>query len=183
MRVTIGWKMLVRMLSAGVLVLSAGQAIAGVDDVGRSGFQITEHVQISAPPDRVYAALIQPAKWWSSDHTFSHNAANLTLEAKAGGCWCETMPDGGSVQHMVVVFAEPGKALRLRGALGPMQGMAVDGALTFAMNADGPTTDVQMTYAVGGYAKGGFSDLAAAVDHVMGEQLASLKQAIETPAK
>jgi uncharacterized protein YndB with AHSA1/START domain len=182
-RVAIGCKVLVQMLSAGMIALTAGQAIAGVDDVGRNGFQVTEHVQISAPPDRVYAALIQPAKWWSSDHTFSHNAANLTLEAKAGGCWCETMPDGGSVQHMVVIFAEPGKALRLRGALGPMQGMAVDGALTFAVQADGATTNVQMTYAVGGYAKDGFSDLAAAVDHTLGIQLANLKQSIEAPVK
>jgi uncharacterized protein YndB with AHSA1/START domain len=167
-----------------VAMMSAAQyAVAAVDDVGRNGFQVTEHVQIAASPDKVYAALIQPAHWWSSAHTFSHNAANLTLDAKAGGCWCESMPDGGSVQHLVVVYASPGKALRLRGALGPLQGMAVDGALTVALQAVGSATDVQMTYAVGGYAKNGFDGISQAVDHVLGEQLASLKQSIETPAK
>jgi hypothetical protein len=40
-----------------------------------------------------------------------------------------------------------------------------------------------MTYAVGGYSKDGFSDLAAAVDHTLGLQLANLKQSIEAPAK
>ena len=167
-------------LCAAAVALTVQHAVAAVDDVGRNGFQVTEHVQIAASPDRVYAALIHPAHWWSSDHTYSHNAANLTLDAKAGGCWCETMPDGGSVQHLVVVFASPGKALRLRGALGPLQGMAVDGALTVALKADGAATDVQMTYAVGGYAKDGFDGISQAVDHVLGEQLASLKQSIET---
>jgi uncharacterized protein YndB with AHSA1/START domain len=170
-------------LCAGAIVLTVQHAVAAVDDVGRNGFQVTEHVQIAATPDRVYAVLTQPSHWWSSGHTFSHDAANLTLDARAGGCWCETMPDGGSVQHLVVVFAEPGKVLRLRGALGPLQGMAVDGALTIAMKEAGAATDVQMTYAVGGYTKGGFDDIAQAVDRVLGEQLASLKKSVETPAK
>ena len=170
-------------LTVAALILAAEHAVAAVDNVGGNGFQVTEHVQIAATPDRVYAVLTQPSHWWSSGHTFSHDAANLTLDAKAGGCWCETMPDGGSVQHLVVVFAEPGKVLRLRGALGPLQGMAVDGALTIAMKEAGAATDVQMTYAVGGYTKGGFDDIAQAVDRVLGEQLASLKKSVETPAK
>jgi len=106
---------------------------ATVNDSAANGFSVTEAVHIGATPDKVYAELIQPGHWWSSVHTFSKNATNLTLDAKAGGCWCEKMPNGGSVQHLTVVFADPGNALVLRGALGPMQGLGVDGALTIEL--------------------------------------------------
>ncbi len=111
-------------------------AVGAVADVGATGFTVHETVEIAAPPDKVYAALATPAQWWSSTHTFSGSAANLTLDARAGGCWCETLPNGGSVQHLIVVFAAPGKTLRLRGALGPFQGMGVDGALTWSLKPD-----------------------------------------------
>jgi hypothetical protein len=54
-------------------------------------------------------------------HTFSRNAANLSLELHAGGCFCERLKNDGSVQHMQVVYVAPGEALRLRGALDPLQ--------------------------------------------------------------
>ena len=72
---------------------------------------------------------------------FSKSAANLTLDAKAGGCWCETLPDGGSVEHLVVVFADPGKTLVMRGALGPLQGLGVEGALSIVLKPAGDGTD------------------------------------------
>jgi len=157
-----------------VLLCATWPAAAAVDGVGDSGFSVTETAHVTASPDQVYAALIVPSKWWDSAHTFSQNAANLTLDAKAGGCWCETLPGGGSVMHMTVAYVAPGKALRLRGALGPFQGMGVDGAMTVMLKLAGDGTDITMTYAMGGYAKGGFIDLAKAADGVLGEQLARL---------
>ena len=99
------------------------QSHGTVSDVAANGFTLKIDAHIAAPPDKVYAALIEPARWWSSDHTFSGDAKNLHLEAKAGGCWCETLPRGGSVLHLLVVYIDPGKAIRLRGALGPFQGL------------------------------------------------------------
>jgi uncharacterized protein YndB with AHSA1/START domain len=128
------------------IALLAAPAHGSVDDVGATGFAVTETAQIGAPPDRVYEAMIEPSRWWSPDHTYSHDAANLTLDAKAGGCWCETLPGGGSVQHLVVVNAMPGRVLRLRGALGPLQSMAVDGALTLSVRAANKGTLLTMTY-------------------------------------
>lgn len=155
-------------------------AFAAVEDEAPNGFTVTETAAVAAAPDQVYGALIAPARWWSSEHTYSHDAANLTLDARAGGCWCETLPGGGSVQHMVVVNAIPGKLLRLRGALGPLQGMAVDGAMTYSMRPAGTRTQLILTYTVGGYAKQGFGELAKAVDSVLGEQTARLARLIET---
>jgi len=159
--------------------LAAG-AHAAVDGAGASGFSVSEAAHIAAAPDKVYAALIVPSRWWSSAHTFSHDAANLSLDARAGGCWCETLAGGGSVQHMTVVYIAPGHALRLRGALGPLQAMGADGALSFALKPGHDGTDVTLTYAVGGYSKEGFSELAGIVDGVLGEQLQRLKRAVET---
>jgi len=162
------------------IIVTRFTASAAVEDQAQNGFTIAETAVIAAPPGRVYEALLVPAHWWSSEHTYSHNAGNLSLDAHAGGCWCETLPGGGSVQHLVVANVIPGKLLRLRGALGPLQGMAVDGAMTFALHAASSGTELTLTYAVGGYSKGGFGELSGAVDSVLAEQTARLKRLVET---
>ncbi|HXC56755.1 MAG TPA: SRPBCC domain-containing protein [Rhizomicrobium sp.] len=169
---------------AGFLVALAmtSPARAAVNDAATNGFSVTEAVHIAAPPDKVYAALVTPARWWSPVHTFSKNAANLVLDAKAGGCWCETLPGGASVQHLTVVYAAPGHGLVLRGALGPLQGLGVEGALTVALKPAAGGTDLTLTYNVGGYLKDGLASFAAPVDQVLGEQVGRLKSLIETGA-
>jgi uncharacterized protein YndB with AHSA1/START domain len=163
----------------GAAALTVPTAYAEVTGVGASGFEVREKAQVAAPPATVYAALLTPKRWWDPKHTFSGDAANLTLEAKAGGCWCETLPGGGSVQHLTVVYLSPGKAVRFRGALGPLQAMGVDGSMTIALAAAGGETDITLTYDVGGYAQDGFGDLSKAVDGVLTVQIARLKKLIE----
>jgi len=160
-----------------VLASMAGErARADVVSVGGNGFEIRETAHTAAPSDKVYAALLLPAHWWSSDHTFSGSAANLVLDARAGGCWCETLPGGGSVEHLRVVYVSPGKTLRLRGALGPFQGLAVDGVMTWSVKSVDGGTDITFTYSIGGYAKDGFDELSKMTDHVLGEQMERLKK-------
>src|SRR5271169_2213683 len=96
-------------------------ASAEVVAVSGNGFTVRETAEIAATPDKVYEALVRPQDWWSSDHTFSGSAANLSLDANAGGCFCETVPNSGTVKHQEVVLAAPGKTLVMRGALGPLQ--------------------------------------------------------------
>lgn len=165
---------------AGFAVLSSTSARAGVVDLADNGFEVQETVHIAAPPDRVYESIIVPGRWWNSDHSFSGNAANMTLDAKAGGCWCEALPGGGSALHMIVVYALPGKTLRLRGALGPFQSLAVDGVLNWSLKGDATGTDVTLDYRIGGYAKGGFADLSQAADGVLRGQVERLKTFVET---
>jgi hypothetical protein len=86
----------------------------------------------------------------------------------------------GSVEHMRVIFAQPGKVLRMQGALGPLQSEAVLGTLTVAMqpvlakNGGKPLTKLSFSYVVGGYMRYKVSEIAPAVDKVIGEQFASL---------
>ena len=161
-------------------LLLAGNVSAEVLSVAPNGFEVRETVHVAAASDKAYAALLQPARWWNSDHTFSGNAANLVLDARAGGCWCENLPDGGSVEHLRVVYVAPGKTLRLRGALGPFQGLGADGAMTWAVKSGANGTDISVSYTLGGYAKDGFDALSKAADRVLGEQIERLRKLIDS---
>jgi hypothetical protein len=172
-------------LAIGVAALTlawmmAGRAAAEVLSVSGNGFEIRETAHTAGSPEKAYADLLLPARWWSSDHTFSGSAANLVLDARAGGCWCEALPNGGSVEHLRVLLASPGRTLRLRGALGPFQALAVDGVLTWSLKGGPDGTDISVSYAIGGYSKDGFEELAKAADHVIGEQLERLKKLIDS---
>jgi uncharacterized protein YndB with AHSA1/START domain len=153
---------------------------ADVAGAGSSGFEVREQVHIAAPAAAVYAALIAPNRWWDPKHTYSGDSARLSLDARAGGCWCEALPDGGSVQHMTVVFVAPGKALRLHGALGPLQAMGAAGSMTVSIVPAGTGSDLSLIYAVGGYSKDGFETLSKAVDSVLSSQVARLQRLVET---
>jgi hypothetical protein len=169
-----------RRLGASAALLFGASASAEVQSVGANGFEVRESVHSAASPDKAFSALLQPATWWSSDHTFSGNSANLSLDARVGGCWCERLPDGGSVEHAHVIYFSPGKVLRLRGALGPFQQLAVDGVLTWTIKAATTGTDVTVTYVIGGYSKDGFESLSKAADHVLGDQLERLRKLIDS---
>jgi uncharacterized protein YndB with AHSA1/START domain len=152
-----------------------------VVDQQANGFSLQEKEQIAAPPDKVYAALIDIAHWWSGAHSFSGDAKNMTLDARAGGCWCEALPKtGGSAQHMTVIYTDPGKLLRMHGALGLFQSSGMDGAMNIVLTPNKGGTEVDIVYNLGGYAWGGYGSLPQSADGVLGLQLFRLKQLVET---
>jgi uncharacterized protein YndB with AHSA1/START domain len=160
-----------------LLVALAAPAAAEVKSVTETGFSIEDSVLIGAPRGQVYAALGQPATWWNPTHSWSGDAAHMTLDVRPGGCFCERLPkDGGFVEHGRVIFAQPGQMLRLSAALGPLQAEAVSGSLSFKLDPGpfGDTTNLTVTYVVGGYVRGGATKLAPAVDAVIGEQIRRL---------
>ena len=153
---------------------------AKVVESSASSLAIQHSFTVAATPEKVWQSLISVGQWWGSDHTYSGNAANLHLDARPGGCWCETLANGGGVQHMAVVFASPKERLTLTGALGPLQTTGSSGAMNFAIAKKGDATEVTFTYNVGGYFPGGFTNAAAAVDGVLVAQLNRLQRLIET---
>ena len=169
-------------IAAALVLAQMFAARAAVVETGPNGFALRQTLHIAATPERVYTVLTQPAKWWNSEHTFSGSAANLTLDPRAGGCFCEAW-NGGSVQHLVVVDAEPGKVLRLRGALGPFQGQGIDGALTFTLKANAGGTDLTLDNIVGGFIKGGFGKWPRLADAMLADQMARLKHFVETGSR
>ena len=172
--------MLIKGMTPVVLALAVvGPAAAEVKSATPNGFAVASIVTIAAPADRVYSAFGEIGHWWSSSHTFSRDAANLSLKLRAGGCFCERLKDGGSVQHLQVVYASPGQGLRLRGALGPLQMEGVDGTLAWTLKPAEGGTSVTQSYVVGGYIRSGMEQWAPRVDRVLDEQLQRLKNFVE----
>jgi uncharacterized protein YndB with AHSA1/START domain len=159
-----------------------GAAHAEVISAIETGFALTRVVTINKPPAAVYAALGRPATWWDSGHSWSGDAKNMTLNLRVGGCFCESLPaTRGGVEHGRVVFASPGKQLRLQAALGPLQAEAVTGTLTWTLKPVDGGTEVTNTYVVGGMMRGGGTKWAPVVDSVVGVQLDRLKAMLERP--
>lgn len=154
---------------------------AEVIDSAANGFTVRGLVEVNTDSANVYRHLVKDiGKWWDPEHTFSGLSKNLSIDAKANGCFCEKLDNGGSVRHMTVVYAMPGKMLRMKGGLGPLQSLGVDGSLTFLLYQSGKGTAVEMSYAAGGYAPGGLQAWAKPVDKVLQNQLKRLKNFIET---
>lgn len=168
------------LIAAATLALTATAAQAEVLDAQANGFQVKRTAVLDAPADKVYAALAQPSQWWNKDHTWSGSSANLSLAPMAGGCFCEKLPNGGSVMHMTVVYAQPGQGLRLLGGLGPLQMSGATGHLGWTLSEKDGKTTLTQTYDVGGYMKGGLDKIAPAVDQVLSEQFDRLKAYVET---
>jgi uncharacterized protein YndB with AHSA1/START domain len=158
----------------------AAPATAAVIDAQPGGFEVHETAQVAAPPAQVYAALGRIGDWWMGQHTYSKDAKNLRLELKVGGCFCEQMPGGGGVGHMVVDMVQPNQFLRLAGALGPLASTGGAGHMAIRLTSKDNGTSVDLVYDFGGYAQGGMVQWAAPVDGVLGAQLARLKRFVET---
>lgn len=165
----------------------AAPAAAEVVEETESRFVTKDEAVVSATPKETWLALISPAGWWSSEHTWSADAANLRLTPQAGGCFCEKIPEvvtedsftlEGSVEHMRVIQAYPERALRMVGALGPLQSEPVTGVLTIVLTEvetpEGMGTRIVWEYNVGGPMRYEVPAISKAVDAVMSLQLAGL---------
>jgi len=161
--------------------LLAGPARGEVVDAAAGGFTVSSSAEVAVAPEAAFRQLLDIGAWWSPDHTWSGDATNLSIDPRPGGCFCERLP-GGGVQHLEVVFVQPPTTLRLRGGLGPLQAMAVQGSMTWAIAPLESGARVTLTYTVVGYSPNGLEGLAPVVDRVLTEQLGSLAQSLDGDA-
>jgi len=174
-----------RSLAAGFLLVAAAPAAAEVTASSESGFASHNEVLVRASAEQTWNAILRPGGWWNGEHTYSGDAGNMTIEPKAGGCFCETIPgkDGaatGEIEHMRVIYVAPGSTLRLAGGLGPLQAEAVSGVLTMTLEPKGEMTRISWDYVVGGYMRMPIAEMAPVVDQVVGEQLLRLATRLGT---
>jgi hypothetical protein len=161
--------------------LAAHPGHAEIADSSASGFTVKTTLVIQAAPSDVYRGLIRNVgEWWNPAHTFFRDSHNLSIEEKAMGCFCESLANRGAVRHMEVIYFDPGKVLRMSGAIGPLQGLAATGILTIMLAPADNGTKLEATYAVGGYLANGMNTWAAPVDSVISEQMMRLKSYVET---
>ena len=156
-------------------LLAATPAAAEVVNADPHGFEVRQSINLVIPQPRAFAAIGQVQAWWSKDHTFSGKAENLSLQMRAGGCFCETLDDGGGVEFMHVAFFQPGERLTLRGALGPLLFEAGQGVMDFKVTRIAGGSAITLTYKASGFSKGNGAELAPLVDKVLGEQMKRLR--------
>ena len=171
---------------AGVMfATTAAPVFAEVVEADNGHFITRNEAVVESDPKETWLALISPARWWSDEHTWSADAANLTLTPQAGGCFCERIPEvqdnnritlEGSVEHMRVIQAYPEVALRMSGGLGPLQSEPVTGVLTIALSKVDEGTRIVWEYNVAGSMRYPVPVISTAVDGVMTLQLTRLSE-------
>lgn len=154
---------------------SAAKVIESADDA----FVVQHEVTVTKDALAAYQAFTEIGRWWSSSHTWSGSAANLSIDPNAGGCWCEKW-SGGSVEHGRVVFAKPGAMLRMSAPLGPLQGLGVLSTLTIEIVRRDTRTVVTANLRVSGDSLHKLQALAPGVDGVIVEQLDRFARYVNT---
>jgi uncharacterized protein YndB with AHSA1/START domain len=150
---------------------------AEVLEILPGGFAVQHVAEVSADAEAVWQAMMYRIEdWWNPEHSWSKDAANLYIDARLGGCFCERLPQsGGAVEHLRIIYLEPPKRVRLDGALGPLVEMPVQGRMIWSIEAtEGGGSRITFSYRVHGALEDGFAGLAPAVDGVIGEQLQRL---------
>jgi len=155
-------------------------AIAEIADSSVTGFTFKTTLNVQAAPETVYKQFLAIGNWWDPSHTYSGDAHNLSIEQKAMGCFCESLPNGGAVRHMEVLLLMPGKMIVLSGGLGPLQSLAATGTMKIILSPAAGGTKVDVTYAVGGYLPAGMNTFASPVNEVLTEQFARFKNYVES---
>ena len=138
-----------------------------------NGFALAFERPVRAAPETVLEAVAMPAAWWSSEHTYSGDAANIRLDLVPGGCWCEALP-GGGVKHAEAVLVWPERHMvRFDAPFGPLQGLGADAVLTMTWSdpTDGGERVLRWTYVVSGPGTGAMADV---IDAVLAQQFRRL---------
>ena len=154
-----------------VLSLMASPAAAEVVSASDHGLEIKHYVNLVIPQAEAFAAFGRVGQWWSNEHTYSGDAKRMSLQLRAGGCFCEPLDGGGGVEHMRVAYLQPGERVVLTGSLGPLLYEATSGVLDVKVERIAGGSRVTMNYRAAGFANGGAAAMAPLVDRVLGEQI------------
>lgn len=168
--------MLKPLIAAAALSLFALPAAAEVVERSADHFVLRFEVGLETTPEDIYGAVGEVGRWWDSAHTYSGDAANMTLPLEAGACFCEAMANGTAFEHGRVVQADPGTGVLVDAPLGPLRGRAVTAQWSIGWSGANRGYTLVMTYVVRGPGLGAMAD---PVDGVMGVQFSRLARYVE----
>ena len=136
------------------------------------GFIIQHTATIAHDDTSVFKTMTgKIGKWWSPDHSFSNDAGNMLIDSD---CFCERW--GANLVHHLdtVAWIENSKVV-MEGGLGPLKELGLSGTMIWTLVSTGDdVTAVSWKYHVYGYTETDLTDLAVAVDGVLGEQIGRL---------
>ena len=163
------------LVASGLTILPCQSVSAAVKDAAANGFTVENTQVVPVDAEAAWKALTQDVdRWWPKDHTWWGAASKLSIDARAGGCFCE-IAGAQQAQHLTVTFVDPGKTLRMVGGLGPLQGMGLGGVVEFRLApAEGGGTRITLYCRSGGYSPDDLGKFAPVVDKVQGLQLGGL---------
>jgi hypothetical protein len=152
--------------AAALSLFAASSAAAEVVARHADGFTLRFAVPMEQSAGDVVLALEDIGGWWDGAHTYSGDAANLSLSLEPDACFCEALPDGSMFEHGRLVALDDDH-MALDAPLGPLKGRASKADLTFSWPGAAGGTMVTMTFAVEGTGMGAMAD---AVNGVMAVQ-------------
>ena len=151
-------------------------AAAEVVERSADHFVLRYEVGLETTPEDIYGSIGEIGKWWDSAHTYSGDAANLTLPLEVGACFCERLADGTRFEHGRVIAADPETGVLLAAPLGPLKGKTTRADLGIGWSGANRGWTLVMTYVVRGEGVGAWAD---GVDAVMRGQYARLMHFVE----
>lgn len=152
---------MIRSIVAALAIVCAAMPVsAEVISKSDDAFVLNFEQRVEASPDVILSTIARPAAWWSSDHTYSGSAENISLDLRPGGCWCEALP-GGGVKHGEVLLVWPEqRQIQFEAPFGPLQSMGADAILTMSWaDAEGGAARLlKWTFVVRGAGAGAMAD-------------------------
>jgi hypothetical protein len=165
------------------LAAFAGDVRAEVKDSAANGFTIENSRVVPVDAKTAWNALVNDVgRWWPKEHTWWGDARRLSIQPRAGGCFCE-LKGAQQAQHMTVTFVDPERTLRMTGGLGPLQGMGLSGAMEWRFAQVEGGTRITLWYRAGGYTPDDLRKFVPVVDQVQGQQLGGLADYLGAKAK
>lgn len=153
---------------AALLALTATGAQAEVVERHADGFTLRMSAPVAAGWAQAFFSVGDVDHWWNADHTYSGDAANLSLPLQPGACFCEAMPDGSTFEHGRIAAMDQRREIRLEAPLGPLKGLTTRADLVFGWNNTiGGDQVLTLTYVVEGEGLGAYAD---PVDQVLTDQ-------------
>lgn len=135
------------------------------------GLTIENTAWVDADPQAVWKAFVEDAdKWWPDEEAWRGrgSAAQRAIVPLASRRW---------VSNLHVLSVEPGRLMRLRDDVGPLQGMGEQhGALEWCFAEENGGTRITLRYGTHDYLPDDISELATAVDEVQADRLRGLAQ-------
>jgi hypothetical protein len=140
-------------------------------NAGDHGLEVQQVVNLVIPQPQAFSAFGQVGKWWNKEHTYSGDSSRMSLQLRAGGCWCESLDNGGGIEHMRVAFIQPGERVVLTGSLGPLLYEATTAVMDVKFERIASGSRITMSYKAAGFAKGGAAAMAPLIDGVLADQM------------
>lgn len=147
------------LLASALVLIAATPAVAQVVERSPDHFVIRYEIALEAGPEDFADAVQNIGVWWNPDHTYSGDAANLSIALDPGACLCEALADGSVFEHGAVAEYDPETGVLIDAPLGPLHGRAERSDLSIGWAGN----TLVMSFVVRGPGLGAFADPVEAV--------------------